>query len=79
MSNEKSGKQTVRSGTKWFFLSFLLGCVVCIVLRATEVIGRLQISGNSAQQGGADIALILMFGVAFGVIGLLFAKLGKKG
>jgi hypothetical protein len=71
MTERQSGKSAV----KWAFLSFLLGCVICIILRATEVMPRPQIVGNIAQQGGADIGLILAFGIVFGLVGFVAAKL----
>jgi hypothetical protein len=67
--------QVGKSGGKWAFMGFLFGSVICVILRATEVIPRPPIVGNSAQQGGADIGLILAFGIVFGLIGLLYAKL----
>jgi hypothetical protein len=63
------------SARKWTLLGFLLGCLICVILRATEIMPRPQITGNIAQQGGADIGLILAFGLIFGLIGFVVAKM----
>jgi biotin transporter BioY len=67
-----------RSGAKWFFISFLLGCGVGVVLGITELLPRPAISGNIAQQGGSDIGFVLAFGIMFGVVGWLLSKFVRR-
>jgi hypothetical protein len=70
-----SDTPTKPSALKWTVLGFLLGCVICVILRSIEAIPGPQITGNIAQRGGADIGFVLAFGIIFGLIGLVAAKL----